>query len=215
MKEFFYEIIASIKENKLRTALTGFSVAWGIFILIILLGVGNGFRQGVESSSISSDNINVIQVYAGYTELPYGGNSAGRQVQIKDNNLESLRLNIPQIVSYGVSDSYLANTTTLDGDMLRTTIKGINITQQEISDITIISGRLLNSVDVEHNRKFVTVNEYVANNLFGSNDKAINSTIFIDGIGFTIVGITKGEYAYEVAQVCIPISTLYDINTKL
>ncbi|MCQ2141351.1 MAG: ABC transporter permease, partial [Bacteroidales bacterium] len=76
MRDLFVEIWESIRRNKLRTCLTGFAVAWGIFMLIILLGAGNGLKNNVRSS-ISDAQLNYMMVYPGYTSKPYDGLKQG------------------------------------------------------------------------------------------------------------------------------------------
>jgi len=80
----FYEIVATIRKNKLRTVLTGFSVAWGIFMLIILLGAGNGLENGVNEE-FKDDAINSIWIYPGQTSIPHKGMKAGRRIRFTND----------------------------------------------------------------------------------------------------------------------------------
>ena len=84
------EILFTIRKNKLRTFLTAFSVAWGIFILMILLGVGTGLQRGVEYD-FRDDAINSIRISAGQTSLPYKGMQPGRRLQLKTEDYLELK----------------------------------------------------------------------------------------------------------------------------
>ncbi len=215
MKEFFNEIFSSIRDNKLRTILTGFSVAWGIFILIVLLGAGNGFQRGVESN-LNSESINIVTIYPSTAQKPYRGLKSGRRVMVTDDKLKALQRRVANIIDYGVTDSYYGVITTSKGDRTSSMINGISPTAQLHSMEELVCGRFINHSDNQYIRKTVTVNEYVANLFYGSAESAINKTIFIDGIGFTVVGVvSESNFSGEYGKVSTSITTLYDINAKL
>ncbi|MGN0010002.1 MAG: ABC transporter permease, partial [Marinilabiliaceae bacterium] len=86
MFDIITEIFTTIRRNKMRTALTGFSVAWGIFILIVLLGAGNGLIHAFEMSS-SECALNSIKVFPGWTSQAYDGLKAGRRIELGNNDL--------------------------------------------------------------------------------------------------------------------------------
>ncbi|MCD4681430.1 MAG: ABC transporter permease, partial [Bacteroidales bacterium] len=104
------EILSTIKKNKLRTFLTGFSVAWGIFMLIILLGSGNGLINGVHSE-FEGDAINSIWVYSGKTTMPYQGMKPGRQIQFHNKDYDNIKSNIEGIDKISSRFSIWENTT--------------------------------------------------------------------------------------------------------
>ena len=87
------EILGTIKKNKLRTILTALSVAWGIFILIILLGAGQGLRNGVQEQ-FARDAINSIEVWPGVTSMPYDGYKTGRFIQLTNDDYYNLKNNV-------------------------------------------------------------------------------------------------------------------------
>ena len=88
MFDIWQEIYGTIKRNKLRTFLTGFAVAWGIFMLIVLLGAGNGIIHAFEQSS-SERALNSIRIFPGWTSKPYAGLKEGRRVRLENNDLEA------------------------------------------------------------------------------------------------------------------------------
>ena len=96
MRELLLEIWTSVRRNKLRTFLTGFSVAWGIFMLVILLGSGNGLQNGVLSN-FGSYAVNSINLYGGWTSKPYMGYNKGRRIRLRNSDLEILVREFPEV----------------------------------------------------------------------------------------------------------------------
>ena len=96
MRELLLEIWASIRRNKLRTFLTGFSVAWGIFMLVILLGSGNGLKNGTLSN-FGSMAVNSVIINGGWTSQPYKGYDKWRRINITNRDLEILRTEFPEV----------------------------------------------------------------------------------------------------------------------
>ena len=83
MIDLWQEIYGTIKRNKLRTFLTGFAVAWGIFMLIVLLGAGNGIIHAFEQNA-SERALNSIRLGGGWTTQSYEGLKEGRRIQLKN-----------------------------------------------------------------------------------------------------------------------------------
>lgn len=112
MIDQFQEILDTLKKNKLRTTLTGLSVSWGIFILIVLLGAGNGLKNGVMQN-FSSRAVNRINLWSGTTSMPHNGLKSGRQLmftenevsaiqnQVEESRLITARYNTNQTIAYG------------------------------------------------------------------------------------------------------------------
>ena len=101
------EILATIKKNKMRTFLTGFSVAWGIFMLMILLGSGNGLSNGV-ASNFMNDAVNAMWIWTGETTIPYQGMKSGRTIQFHNEDQDLVR----KVAGIGVSSGryFMGNT---------------------------------------------------------------------------------------------------------
>ncbi|MDD4847445.1 MAG: ABC transporter permease, partial [Bacteroidales bacterium] len=92
----FSEIGSSLKRNKLRTVLTGFSIAWGIFMLIVLLAAGNGLKNGV-TSNFADDNVNQITVWAGWTSIPYKGKPKDTRIQMDNSDSLLMANSFPEV----------------------------------------------------------------------------------------------------------------------
>ena len=93
-RDIWQEIFFSIRNNKLRTFLTGFSVGWGIFILVMLLASVNGMKNGF-TSQFGNDAANSISIFARTTTEPYAGFEAGRRIQFKNAEIDYLKGNFP------------------------------------------------------------------------------------------------------------------------
>ena len=92
----FREIWSTIKKNKLRTFLTGFAVSWGIFMLITLLGAGNGLRNGIIFN-FRRFSANTVEVWGRYTTMPYKGNPTNRRIEFKEADLSGIKMAFPEI----------------------------------------------------------------------------------------------------------------------
>src|SRR3954469_19891610 len=95
-KDNWQEIFATMGKNKLRTILTSVSVAWGIFILIILLGAGRGLYNGAHSQFMS-DAVNSINIEGGQTSMAYNGFKPGREIQLTNEDFYLLQGEVPYI----------------------------------------------------------------------------------------------------------------------
>ena len=97
MIDIWQEIYSTIKRNKLRTFLTGFAVAWGIFMLIVLLGAGNGLIHAFEQSA-SERAMNSIKIFPGWTSKSYDGLKEGRRIRLDNKDLNTTNKNVPDHV---------------------------------------------------------------------------------------------------------------------
>jgi putative ABC transport system permease protein len=201
------EIFAAISKNKLRTFLTGFSVAWGIFMLIILLGSGNGLENGVKSE-FSGDAVNSLWVNAGKTSVGYKGLQPNREIKFTNADRQMLedgykdaenltsRVNLWEIsqFSYGQKSGTFG---------VRGCEKGMTASEK----ITVIKGRFVNDLDVAECRKICCVGKMLVTELFGKEDP-VGKYILISGIPFKVVGIYTDEGGEgDMRRAYIPVST--------
>ena len=147
------EITATIKQNKLRTFLTGFAVAWGIFMLIVLLSAGNGFRNGVESQ-FASQAKNYIIINPGWTSKPYDGFSTGRRIRFDERDLAMLRREVPEL-EYLLAGMGTDVTITYGEEYVSASVEGATDQLRFITNITIKEdlGRFVNQIDMQQRRK--------------------------------------------------------------
>ena len=165
MRDIFTEIWESIRRNKLRTALTGFAVSWGIFMLIVLLGAGNGlmnsFMRGSEGFATNS-----VEVGGGWTSMPYDGLKAGRRIRLDEGDItitagELFDQNVDKVTAT-VSTSA---TVSLKDKSFSASIEGCFPTIQDMEKIEVRYGRFINQADIKGLRKVVVMPESAAENL--------------------------------------------------
>lgn len=210
------EIYFSLKKHKLRTALTAFGVFWGIFMLIILLGVGNGLRN--EAMSNFGGNTNTIYIWvASRTQLAYKGFDQGRWISLTWSDLLALRqqlqdaelvLEINELGGWA-SAQYVVHDKNSDSFITRGT-------HQEVADIRSyepIMGRFINKLDYAEKRKVAVIGQKVYQSLFEEGENPIGESIKIGDIHFTVVGVFEpralGDQAMRDAEmILIPNSTL-------
>lgn len=213
MKEFILEITSSMKQNKLRTFLTGFSVSWGIFMLMILLGSGNGLRNGVESNfSKTGSSVNTITLWSNSTQIPHMGYAKGRSINLKYNDVdyildkvEEVKRIVPERFLSSGNATYSPLNTTISV-YARGTTAGFEI----VKSLIFKNGRTLNESDINGNRKVVVINEYAAESLF-RNEEPLGKTIAVDDIFYTVVGVYAENNNNGSASVYMPITTSYGI----
>ncbi|MCF8464235.1 MAG: ABC transporter permease [Flavobacteriales bacterium] len=183
------EIFETIGKNKLRTFLTGFSVFWGIFMLIILLGSGNGLRNGFEEE-FKSDAINSIWVYQGSTTIPYKGMQPGRHIGFTDDDHNALDGRIVGLENVA-SRLWLNNRDMVYGDKKGN--YGVISThpgQFYAENATMVTGRFLNEIDIEERRKVIVLGIPIQQELFPNGDH-LGKELNVGGISFTVVGTFK------------------------
>lgn len=209
-REKWAEIFDTIGKNKLRTVLTGFSVFWGIFMLMILLGAGNGLRNGF-SSDFRRTAQNTITFWGGQTSKPWQGLPADRNIQLDMRDVENLRHAVPGLQhvvgEYRVwrGESQL-NRGKAYGNF---SINGIVPDNQELDRQVIIKGRFINELDQEQTRKVIVIAEDARDALFKGEDP-IHQWLNVNGIPFEVVGLYRweggGRGQNQSSQVFIPLS---------
>ena len=201
------EILETIRKNKLRTFLTGFSVAWGIFMLIILLGSGEGLSHGIEYQ-FRDDATNSIWIRPGQTSIPHKGLQPGRQVQFTNEDLKELQTAVAG-VEHITGRYYLSQTAkVVYGDETGTfDVRAVHPDHKYLENTLVTEGRFLNDIDVEHFRKATAIGQKVKDALF--HDKpALGEYVSVNGVAFRVVGVFDDiGPEQEKEKIYIPIST--------
>jgi len=201
------EIFETLRRNKLRTALTGFAVAWGIFMLIVLLGSGQGLAHGIEYQ-FRDDAVNSIWVSGGQTTKPYKGLQPGRQIQFENADYDEVTSRVPGVehasARFWVFGNQQVNYRNEWGSF---TIRSVHPGHQVIERTNVIAGRYINQLDIEHFRKVVVLGDLVADALF-HDEPAIGEEIRINNVAFKVVGVFDDEGSdSERELIYLPIST--------
>jgi putative ABC transport system permease protein len=206
-RDKWQEIFSTINKNKLRTFLTGFSVAWGIFMLIILLGSGRGLQNGVQHQ-FADDATNSLWIYQGLTTKPFHGMNAGRKIQFtnadftRTKHLDSHIDHISGRYYVGSKNiSYQNNYGSYD-------IRAVNPGHKYIENTQITAGRFLNRLDMNNFSKVIVIGDIVRKDLFKNGEKAIGKYIQVGNIPFKVIGVfTDAGGNGEMRKVYIPVST--------
>lgn len=190
-KDIWQEIFFSIRNNKLRTFLTGFSVGWGIFILVMLLASVNGMKNGF-TSQFGNDAANSISIFARTTTEPYGGFEAGRRIQFKNGEIDYLKGNfsgfyeyISPTVNRNVNARYKRETGSYN-------VTGVNIDFQKIEITDIEQGRQLNELDVKNESKVMVLGKLVVEDLFKDEDP-LGKFLEVNGSTFKVIGVFSDD----------------------
>jgi putative ABC transport system permease protein len=200
------EILTSLRKNKMRTILTGFSVGWGIFMLIILLGAGKGLENYI-AFQFRDDAVNSIWVRSGQTSVAHDGYQPGRYIQMTNDDFDFFEDNVEGVENitgrhemWSAVVNYGANGGTFS-------MRGVHSDHQYLENTMVTDGRYLNDLDVEERRKVVVIGQLVAQELFRE-EAALGKYIRVFGIPFKVVGVFKDEGGPgEEKTIYIPIST--------
>ncbi len=198
------EIFATIRKNKMRTFLTGFSVAWGIFMLMILLGSGNGLSNGV-ANNFMNDAINAMWIWTGKTTIPYEGMKTGRNIQFQNEDQERVK----KVSGVGVISGryFLGNTRysyqNESGEYTTITCQPDLIL---VENLVVTEGRFINQIDIMQNRKVVVIGQDMKNALF-KDTKAIGEYVNVNNVPFKVVGICIEPGSTRTRNGYMPLST--------
>jgi len=206
--ERWQEIFETIGKNKLRTFLTGLSVASGIFILIILLGIGEGMKNGI-SKEFERDAANMVSVWTNVTSKEYKGLNPGRAITLKNEDYTSTVNNYQDQLEYKSSVFMIWNgTVNFKKESGSYRVEGVWPDYQFLENADMTEGRFLNYRDNDNIEKVVILGNKVRNDLFKNGEDPIGQYVEISDINFKVVGVYSdpgGER--EESRVFLPINT--------
>lgn len=205
--DIWQEIFSTIRKNKLRTFLTGFSVAWGIFMLMVLLGSGNGLSNGVKHQ-FARNAVNVMWMWTGETSMPYNGLKEGREVKFNNRDYDFLttkskevekvssRYYLPDNILYTYGKEYGSFSTSTCYPSLK-----------DMEMIHVKTGRFLNDLDMQEFRKVVVIGDEIRKALFKEEDP-IGKYLKIGDVPFNVIGVSFDDRRTENnRQAYIPFTT--------
>ena len=205
-RDTWTEIFDTISKNKLRTFLSGFTVAIGIFIFIILTGFGNGLTNTFQSF-FGDDATNILRVFPNRTSKPYKGYKAKRRIELDNSDIADIKLNFPLFlegitprISRGAVVKYKNNS-----DNYQT--RGVGPAHQAAEKTILMKGRFINEDDIKNRTKYTVIGRRVALDLFGEEDP-MGKFIDVGDTVFKIIGVFQdsgGEY--EESYLYIPYTT--------
>lgn len=208
------EILSTISKNKLRTALTGFAVAWGIFMLIILLSAGNGLKNGV-TSNFSNRAQNSVTLWPGWTSMPYKGLPSDRNIRFDHRDYDFVKTRIPEVeyVSARVSQSV---TMSYGNEYGAWRLDGVSQDYSYINNIKVNAGdgRFLNQMDVDNKRKVIVISPEMRRLLF-KEESPFGKYVIANGIAYQVIGVyDDSDMFMSTPPAYIPFTTAQMLYNK-
>lgn len=215
MRELIKEIWSTSKRNKLRTSLTGFAVAWGIFMLIFLLGAGNGLINAQLQQS-TRFLANSMRVFPGETSKAYKGLKEGRSITLNDKDILISNKTYGQYVDDvgGRLEQYNVNINYGDNYVASQSLVGVAPTHPKIDKTELIAGRFINEIDMKEQRKNVVLSRSQAKELCKDYRSLVGKNVKISNLNFQVVGIYKDDESRNNTDVFTAYSTVKIIYAK-
>lgn len=215
MRELIKEIWSTSKRNKLRTSLTGFAVAWGIFMLIFLLGAGNGLINAQLQQS-TRFLANSMRVFPGETSKAYKGLKEGRSITLNDKDILISNKTYGQYVDDvgGRLEQYNVNINYGDNYVASQSLVGVAPTHTKIDKTELIAGRFINEIDMKEQRKNVVLSRSQAKELCKDYRSLVGKNVKISNLNFQVVGIYKDDESRNNTEAFIAYSTIKTIYAK-
>ena len=187
------EIYSTLRKNKLRTVMTAFGVFWGIFMLVVMLGAGQGLKNGV-TAGMGDFATNSAFMWTQNTTVPYKGFPKGRWFTFTNEDIKALRDNVPEIDMLapriqrgGVPVVYGLNSGAYQ-------VQGDYPDFNQIDPVEIVKGRFINDIDINASRKVAVIGKKVADDLFRYDEEPIGQYIRIQGVYFQVIGVFASKH---------------------
>lgn len=211
--DFWYEIYESVRRKPSRTILTGIGISWGIFILIVLVGIGSGFERGVFKL-FNGFSKSTTYVYASETSMGYKGMANGRKIQFQKEDLDMLKSRIPEITHLSPEIGRW-NAVYVDTQNGWFETRGVYPDYFRIKLLEIENGRALNNLDMNEARKVVLIGQNVVDMLF-KKENPIGKYLRINQEIFRVVGTIKNTMlsSYEARVIYMPYSVYEQIDAR-
>ena len=213
MRDFLQEIGTSLSKNKLRTSLTGFAVAWGIFMLLVLLGAGNGIIHTFQAN-MNTNALNTLTIYGNTTTTAYKGYKEGRTIRLDNRDLKVTEEDFPEnITGAGALVSQNNVTVSNSSDYINIRLNGVHPDYDRISGLKIIEGRFINPLDIREQRKVIVLHKKTADFLF-KHGEPIGQYVKAGNAYYQVAGIYNDLGNDQNAPAYIPFTTLQQIFNK-
>ena len=211
-RDTWQEIFATIRKNKLRSFLTALGVFWGIFMLVFILGMGNGLETGVFRN-FGDGAKNIMFVWSWKTSQPHKGMAPGRIIRLNLGDAEAVRSEVKGVKRVAPNYAYANCNVVYKSQSGSYEVEGHYPDTKDIQGLVMSEGRYINSRDIEQTRKVATIGQTVKKELFGD-ESAVGEHILVDGIDFQIVGVVykpepKERDQEDMESVFIPLTTLH------
>ena len=197
MRDIITEIWSTARRNKLRTTLTGFAVAWGIFMIVVLLGAGNGLinAQLKQSDRFLSSS---MVVYGGETSKPYQGMKEGRSIRLQTRDIGTTASEFKENIDEVGAQYRTGATISLEQQYITPSLCGVYPNHIKIDKVEMILGRFINDNDIKESRKVIIVSNKQAKELLNANSdkqkdisRLVGQYVNVGSLAFKVVGIYK------------------------
>lgn len=214
----FSEILNVLTRNKSRTFLTGFGVFWGVFMLVGLVGGGDGLKE-ILNNNLAGFATNSAVVWAQPTTKPYHGFRKGRQWTLNYEDIKRLRAHVPELDVITPTISRWGANATHDDRSASGIIKGVLPEMQKVSEPKMMYGRYINQMDISQGRKVCVIGKQVYKSLFPKGGDPCGDVIRIDSVYFSVVGVNYSDGNMNVngndqQAVFLPLSLVQQIYNR-
>ncbi len=209
-RDRWQEIFDTIRKNKLRTFLSGFTVVVGILIFIVLFGMGNGLKNTFYEFFLQDDALNTLFVYSGRTTKPYNGFAAGRLIEFRNDDLTDMKRNFPLFFEYITPRILRSGYARYKGESNNYAIRAVSPAHRLSEQTIMMKGRYLNQNDLQEKYKVAVIGRLVEKDLFkrDGDKNALGKFLEIDGVMFKVVGVFQDESGDdEERTIYIPYTT--------
>lgn len=214
MLDTLQEITGAIKRNKMRTIATGFAVASGLFLIIVLQGAGNGVINSFESN-MGNFAFDAIHIFGGRTTKPHEGIKEGRYIQLDSRDVEMTERSFSHYVKDVMPSLNQGGLIVSHGAQhLSATLMGVKPGWDEMNAVKIVYGRFINEIDMRQKRKSVVISDVNAETLFPYEKNVVGKTLDFNGISYTVVGIYKDEQMSNERTFYAPFTTISTIYNR-
>ena len=197
MFDLISEIMQTLRNNKLRTSLTGLAVAWGIFMLIVLLGMTRGVINGFNDGRMKQGS-NSLSVYSGTTAKPYRGYKEGRSIKLYNDDCDPIESENRNYVKSAYA-SISSDTAVISSpfDYISGGYRGVYPDELKDRGDNVVAGRFINEMDMKHKRKVMVLTKKNASVLFPDTTKIIGGKVVCNGLSFVVIGMTDPEFGED------------------
>ncbi|MCF0197811.1 MAG: ABC transporter permease [Bacteroidaceae bacterium] len=215
MIDTLQEIYGELRRNRLRTLATGFAVTSGLFLLIVLLGAGNGLIHAFQQN-LGDFAFDAIHVYGGMTTKPYAGNREGRRIQLDERDVRMSERNfagrvgdvLPTLTQTPPSASYGS------AHIASPSLIGVYPAYRRTMAVKMLKGRFINEIDLQQTRKSVVVGSNNCDHLFPGDASPIGKALNVSGVMYTVVGVFKANEMSNANEFYVPYTTLAAIYNR-
>ncbi len=216
MRDLFIEIWESVRRNILRTCLTGFAVAWGIFMIIVLLGAGNGLMNALLGG-VQRITVNSMMIGGGRTSQAYGGLQSGRSIQLESKDADLIMRAFPDIVENVTATVYVSQNAVYNDNSVSVSLQACYPEYIINEGLQLLHGRFINPKDLEEQRKVLVISDDMAEIFMGSESRIpsmIGRMIRCGDVNFKVVGILKSDMSTTTRDIYAPFTSVRTMFNK-